>query len=180
MSGRVRFQHAMLLAATVATSALGGCTSAQTSRSFSDETRSPFQAAILADDDVSFDEMEVAVASYAQCLEGLGIQTDAHYSDANRAYEYRFSTESADVEQLLEGPYGQACKSKYLNEVELAFADQVGPTALEDAAYYERVAACMREQGYDVEDTKPDTLARWADKEPNAYNGCLEHVSAPG
>jgi hypothetical protein len=137
---------------------------------------SEFQQELLQDGDITFDEMELAVASYADCLSELGITTEADYSLLSRSYSYEFSTESADVESLLESPEGQACKSHYLDDVELVFADQFGPTEQEDAQYYEAVAHCMREAGFDVEDSKPSTLSSWYDREPATYQRCLEQA----
>ena len=149
-------------------------------REAGDAEVSEFQAEILEDGAVTPGEMERAVASYADCLLDLGITTRASYRESDRAYSYEFSTEAADASVLLDGPDGRACKAEYLDDVELAFADRVGPSAEEDAQYYESVARCMREAGFDVTDAKPATLSMWFQTQPVEYQACLDQAAGSG
>lgn len=157
--------------------ATAGCATFGADGSQPESAVSAFQQEILEDGEVSFGEMEFAVAAYAECLDELGIQTEAGYDASNGAYEYSFSTEGADVEQLLEGPDGQECKAEYLGMVELVFADQVGPTPEEDAQFYADVASCMREKGYDVAGSNPAALSALFEQHPDEYLGCFDAVA---
>jgi len=135
---------------------------------------SDFQKLLMHDGEVSLGEMNLAVAAYAECLSGLGISTEAEYSEGNGSFVYEFSSQSADVALMLDGPEGQECKALYIDDVELVFADEMGPTPEEDAQFYEGIAQCLRDAGFDVEASDPSTLSMWWQREPSTYQGCFD------
>ncbi len=161
----------------VAAVLLSGCAESTGNKATPAAGVSTFQAEILEDGDVSLGEMELAVAAYSDCLVVLGITTEAAFDDVDNVWSYRFSTLSEDVEMLLNSAEGLACKAEYLSQVELMFADQVGPSPEEDAQFYTDIVGCMREKGHDVENSDPSTLSAWFDKQPDDYLACFNEVA---
>lgn len=137
---------------------------------------SDFQADILEDGEVTFGEFESAVGAYSACLEELGIAVEAEYSDTNESFDYAFSLPGGDVGAALDTPEAVECHDQYVSRVELVWADQVGPTAEEERAFYEAIAECMRAQGFEVADAEPQTLGFWSDQQPDEYSACFEEA----
>lgn len=169
---------ALLLLCLLATACSGDAAEPGSGAVAGDEAASGFQADILEDGEVTFGEFEAAVAAYSSCLEELGVAVEAEYSDTNESFDYTFTLPGGDVGAALEAPEAVACHEEYVSRVELVWADQVGPSAEEDRAFYEAIAACMRAQGFEVADAEPQTLGFWFEQQPDEYDVCFDEAVA--
>ncbi len=136
---------------------------------------SDFQSAILEDDEVTSGEMELAVASYVDCLGELGVTTEARLDQSQGAYTYRFTSDVVNVGEVLEGESGTLCHDNFLDKVELRFADNFANPDTE-AQLYASVAECLRVRGYPVEDSDPATLSVWVSQAPTDYDACFDEA----
>jgi hypothetical protein len=140
---------------------------------------SPYQAAILQDGLVTFDEMDAAVHEYAACVgSATGVEVDVSFSMKSRAFSYLFVDPlGRDAESLVNSPEGEACSQEFKSFVELAWADQEGGSEIDDQTFYAAVADCMRIKGFNVQGSDAATLDYWIDQEPDAYEDCWNTVA---
>ncbi len=137
---------------------------------------SPFQRGLLDDGELTYGEMEFAAESYASCVAQQGVRVEVEYDEQSKSFGYRVFSQTGNVTAVMESEDTRLCEQEFIGEVELFWADQAGPSEAEDQAFYGEVAACMRDRGFDVVDSKPSTLAYWIDTEPREYDSCFEEV----
>lgn len=146
------------------------------SASMADLEMSAFQREILDDGELTYGEMEYAAESYANCVARQGVSAEVEFDEQSRSFGYRVYSDTGDVPKVMESEETRLCEQEFISELELFWADQVGPSEAEDQAFYDEVAACMRERGFDVADSRPSTLTYWINNEPQEYDSCFEEV----
>ena len=137
---------------------------------------SAFQRELLGDGELTYGEMEYAAENYATCVARQGVRAEVEYDEQSRSFGYRVYSDTGEVLEVMESKETRLCEQEFISEVELFWADQVGPSQAEDQAFYGEVAACMRDRGFDVADSRPSTLAYWIDAEPREYDSCFDEV----
>ena len=141
-------------------------------------------AEILADGFVSDAEYLGALAAISSCVEATGAEMRVEF-DRNKAACFHLSdpSGSVDLDTVM-----SSCIAKHLGRAEFVWADQVGPTAEEDAAFYDAVVSCV-EEGLGVEfgTVRPKNLGKGPDTsvtdaaiaaDPKLYDACFDRQVA--
>lgn len=151
------------------TTAAGVSSTAPTpSTSTTPEEIPEFQRALL-EDGVTFDEYESAVLAAVACLEANGIEVYGPYRndqlprgrkiyapgyDPSLTYSFGWTlpdTASSDLQDAADAVYDD-CVAEYLDHVEAAWSDVTAPTEEELDRAYEDLVACLRDQGFEIDD----------------------------
>lgn len=114
---------------------------------------SPFQAGILADGHVTYEEYERAVHAAMDCLEEAGVTVEGPHSVERRGitflnYSYGAVEREADLAQFEET--FDTCHMTYESAVKEAYAYQHRPTPAQVQRHHELVVACLVRHGAEV------------------------------
>lgn len=134
------------------------------------ETKTPSE--ILDDGVVTESEYYGAALAVLSCLEAEGVDAGVAFNEDGSA---SFTTAGEDERVFRE------CHGPNMGQVELAWADQTGPSPEREVAFYNEVVDCVeRETGeeYGEVERRSDTRATDAAiaDAPEVYDGCLDEV----
>lgn len=133
------------------------------------ETKTPRE--ILDDGVVTVSEYYGAALAVLACLEAEGVDAGVAFNEVGAT----FTTGGGD-----EGVFGE-CQGRNMGQVELAWADQTGPSPEREIAFYNEVVDCVeRETGeeYGEIEARSDTRATDAAiaDAPGVYDACFDEV----
>ncbi len=137
---------------------------------------SDFQREILSDGVVTLEEMAGAAQAYVDCVSEPGdLVGSATFDSVQETFVYRFAAidDESDPSEILARPVNVDCDRSFKSEVELVWADQTGPTPAEEERFYESVAGCMADKGYEVTGASPRELDRLIQQSPEDYRACF-------
>ncbi len=134
------------------------------------ETKTPSE--ILDDGVVTESEYYGAALAVLSCLEAGGVDAGVAFNEDGSA---SFTTAGED-----EGVFRE-CHGRNMGQVELAWADQTGPSPEREIAFYNEVVDCVESQTgeeYGEVEARSDTRATDAAiaDAPDLYDGCLDEV----
>lgn len=132
------------------------------------EEISEFQQALL-EDGVTFDEYETAVLAAAACIQERGFEVYGPYRDdqlpgGRKLYAPGYdpslgyslgvtypATAGDEFQDAADAAYDD-CVAEYLDFVDAAWSDVVAPTEEDLDRFYADLVACLRDQGFTIDD----------------------------
>jgi hypothetical protein len=134
---------------------------------------SDYQQAILNDGHVTLTEIQSALSNTTSCLRDAGFDVQAELEPSG-TYGLTFQLANPDIDPTSDPAY-TSCMNQYLSNVGKVWANQHW-TQANDQAFYETVAACLRDHGLAASDAKPTTLDHWIKQEPDIYDQCFNET----
>lgn len=118
-----------------------------------DVAAAPLQSQILEDDEVSIAEMEHALRAVATCVDEQGYMAELRSFDGGDGYGFSVASPTGASRAAVDAL--QIFEARFLPEIEDPFRIQHGPTPEEIEADHELMRQCLREKGYQMDDSWP-------------------------
>jgi len=111
-----------------------------------------FQADLLADGVIDYQEYEKAVLATISCLRDQGFDVIGPVPASGGELDYSYGGASTLEESERQGAVGVDCEETYLNYVAAAYASVIAPSAEERQERLVSYAQCLRDAGVDLPD----------------------------
>ena len=146
------YEYAVVVAGVVRLGPTGTPPPSDNPWGFTFDEASEYQADILGDGKLTFEEYTAAVGELVDCVRAGGVTiSDPIYSTEYKQYEYEMTAPTRDRADADYEVFG-ACHREYLDVIESAWVIQNAPTPAEAQAIRDEIGTCLRNKGFEISD----------------------------
>ena len=130
-----------------------------------------FQQNLLDEGELTFANYEVAMLATAECILEMGHDVRELELIDGRFYAFNVDDSGRDVDASV-----AACEAEFSGRIQSVWADHSAASPDEEAAFYQSIADCLRENGMSLSDSSPSSLSEALRTNNDLYSSCFDEA----